>query len=96
MIKLLCMSDVYVQPGSQSVTMQLAVCCRCAVILDDVRSHRFTFNSNGVLVKNDRDLISALSGLSDYGALNASKINSYNYARKYYDYALQAKRICKV
>lgn len=30
---LLCAADVYLQPGTQSATMQMSLCCRCAVIL---------------------------------------------------------------
>jgi 1,2-diacylglycerol 3-alpha-glucosyltransferase len=36
---LLCAADVYLQPGTQSVTMQHSLCCRCAVIVDDVPAH---------------------------------------------------------
>ena len=37
---LLCGTDVYLQPGTQSVTMQNSLCARCAVVIDDVPSHR--------------------------------------------------------
>jgi 1,2-diacylglycerol 3-alpha-glucosyltransferase len=49
---LLCAADVYVQPGTQSATMQMSLCCRCAVILDDVPSHRPFMSGNGWLVGN--------------------------------------------
>lgn len=48
--ELLCASDIYVQPGTQSATMQMSLCCRCAAILDDVPSHRIFINDNGWLV----------------------------------------------
>lgn len=47
---LLCAADVYVQPGTQSATMQMSLCCRCAVVLDDVSSHHPYINGNGWLV----------------------------------------------
>lgn len=53
---LLCASDVYVQPGTQSATMQMSLCCRCAVILDDVPSHKPFVSDNGWLVGRDISL----------------------------------------
>jgi len=47
---LLCAADVYVQPGTQSATMQMSLCSRCAVILDDVPSHEPYIDGNGWLV----------------------------------------------
>ena len=47
--RLLCAAEVYVQPGTQSATMQMALCCRCAVVLDDVLSHEPYINGNGWL-----------------------------------------------
>jgi 1,2-diacylglycerol 3-alpha-glucosyltransferase len=53
---LLCAADVYVQPGTQSATMQMSLCCRCTVILDDVQSHEPFMNDNGWLVGRDLSL----------------------------------------
>jgi len=47
---LLCAADVYVQPGTQSATMQMSLCCHCAVIIDDVSSHTPYHDDNGWLV----------------------------------------------
>lgn len=54
--KLLCAADVYVQPGTQSATMQMSLCCRCAVILDDVASHKPFVDGNGWLVGRELSL----------------------------------------
>lgn len=53
---LLCAADVYVQPGTQSATMQMSLCCRCAVILDDVPSHHPFIDGNGWLVGDNLTL----------------------------------------
>lgn len=61
---LLCGADVYVQPGTQSATMQMSLCARCAVVLDDVRSHQPYFDRNGWLLRSDADLTAAFSELA--------------------------------
>jgi|WetSurMetagenome_2_1015567.scaffolds.fasta_scaffold10209_3 glycosyltransferase involved in cell wall biosynthesis len=53
----LCAADMYVQPGSQSVTMQNAICCRCAVMLYPHRSHEPYLQGNGYFVKNVEDMV---------------------------------------
>lgn len=58
--ELLVAADVYVQPGSQSVTMQNSICCRCAVIVDSVPSHSPFVRGNGWLVTDGPSLRSAI------------------------------------
>ncbi|WP_312450037.1 glycosyltransferase family 4 protein [Stutzerimonas nitrititolerans] len=53
---LLCAADVYVQPGSQSATMQMSLCCRCVVMLDDVLSHKPFVTTNGWLLNAEMSL----------------------------------------
>lgn len=57
---ILCAADIYVQPGSQSATMQMSICCNCVVILDDIVSHKPFLDGNGWLVKNTIDLENAI------------------------------------
>ncbi len=55
--EVLCGADVYLQPGTQSVTMQHSLCCRCAVVVDRVDSHHFYVDgSNGWLIESVGDL----------------------------------------
>lgn len=58
---LLCAADVYVQPGSQSATLQMALCCRKPIIVDDVISHHEFFHKNGWLVNGSFELFNALN-----------------------------------
>lgn len=58
---LLCAADVYVQPGTQSATMQMSLCCRCAVILDDVPSHKPFMDGNGWLIGGELTLEQAFA-----------------------------------
>lgn len=62
---LLCAADVYLQPGSQSSTMQAALCSRCAVVLDDVASHVPFVVGNGWLVKTEQDFEAALRSIAE-------------------------------
>ena len=59
LMQLLCAADVYVQPGSQSATLQNSICCRCAVIVDDVPSHHPFVNGNGWMVHDAEALVQA-------------------------------------
>jgi len=90
---LLCMSDIYLQPGSQSATMQMAITHRCALILDDVPSHRHIFSNNGFLVNTQKELENAIKNISNYGLIKDMCNNSYEYAKKYLDYAMLADRL---
>jgi glycosyltransferase involved in cell wall biosynthesis len=58
---LLCAADVYIQPGTQSATMQMSLCCRCAVILDDVPSHKPYIYNNGWIINDNLQLMEAIS-----------------------------------
>jgi len=91
---LLCASDVYVQPGTQSATMQMSLCCRCAVILDDVPSHKPFVNDNGWLVGRDVSLKEAFH----FAAKNSEGLplmaqNSADIAARLLDYKSLASRL---
>jgi 1,2-diacylglycerol 3-alpha-glucosyltransferase len=92
---LLCAADVYVQPGSQSATMQMSLCCRCAVVLDDVPSHHMYHDGNGYLVKNDTQLEAALLKMAhaSRNELIAMSNRSRDVAAKWLDYKQLAQRI---
>lgn len=53
----LCAADMYLQPGSQSVTMQHAICCRCPVMLYPHKSHMPYLNGNGYYVETVADMV---------------------------------------
>lgn len=92
---LLCAGDVYVQPGSQSATMQMSLCCRCAVVLDDVPSHRVFVDDNGVLVANKTELAHALTrlALASRQELDRMSKRSATIAEKLLDYRQLAQRV---
>tara|TARA_A100000171_G_C2136619_1_gene150736 strand:+ start:1725 stop:2855 length:1131 start_codon:yes stop_codon:yes gene_type:complete len=91
---LLCAADVYVQPGTQSATMQMSLCCRCAVILDDVPSHHVYVRGNGWLVKSQQDLVAAVRESAGSGdALKKMASVSAHISSSTLDYARLAKRV---
>lgn len=52
----LCASDVYVQPGTQSATMQNAACCGCALALYPHESHRYLLGDDAFYVEDVEDM----------------------------------------
>lgn len=91
---LLCAADVYLQPGTQSATMQHSLCCRCAVILDDVPAHEVYNCGNGWLI-NDTLAISDILGEVCDADLEAMGFASYTIAREMLDYSKLSLRILR-
>jgi 1,2-diacylglycerol 3-alpha-glucosyltransferase len=89
----LCAADIYVQPGSQSSTMQHSLCCRCAVILADVQAHQFYKCDNGWYINNDYELHKAFREAC-CADLNKLKSQSFAFALNYLDYEILSKRYC--
>jgi hypothetical protein len=91
---ILCAADVYLQPGTQSVTMQQSLCCRCAVIIDDAPSHAIYVNGNGWLVNSELPLERAIAeaGTAD---LPAMQDLSFRFAKENLDYAKLGQRVLR-
>lgn len=93
---ILCAADVYVQPGTQSATMQMSLCLRCAVILDDVPSHRRYVDQNGWLIGQEWTLDEVLAEISrSPQQLKAMAEHSHAFAIKHLDYRILADRILR-
>lgn len=89
---LLCAADVYLQPGTQSATMQHSLCCGCAVILDAVSAHEPYVEGNGWLVATSDQLASTFSELEN-GDLETKRSASLAFARRVLDYAALSQRV---
>jgi len=89
---LLCAADVYLQPGTQSVTMQHSLCCHCAVILDDVPAHKVYFRNNGWPVTSQDTLERAIAEVAT-ADLETMQENSFKIATEMLDYAKLAQRV---
>lgn len=90
--ELLCAADVYLQPGTQSATMQQSLCCRCSVILADFPAHRIYKVDNGWFVSDEAGLKSALSEIVSADLVKMGK-NSHRFASERLDYAVLAQRV---
>lgn len=92
---LLCAADFYIQPGSQSATMQMSICCRCVVILDDVSSHEPYVDGNGWLIGKMINLDDAIFEACSLSRERISEMSSRSseIAFRMLDYRLLANRI---
>jgi len=91
---LLCAADVYLQPGSQSVTMQGSLCARCAIIVDDVPSHEVFHCGNGWLIGGDLRLEEVLREISlNPGQLSSMREASFRFAKRTIDYSKLASEL---
>ena len=91
---LLCCADLYLQPGTQSVTMQHSLCCHTAIAIDDVKAHAPYMKNNGWLLSGETSLTQVLieaceSNLAEMGE------QSYALAESMLDYAVLGKRILR-
>ncbi|MEO3865726.1 glycosyltransferase family 4 protein [Rheinheimera fenheensis] len=89
--QLLCAADIYLQPGTQSATMQMALGARCAVIVDDVLSHQPFVKANGWLI-NERLSLEDIMNTSklDVFEIESMQENSHQIASNLLDYRKQA------
>lgn len=94
LIEYLCATDMYLQPGSQSATMQNALCCRCAVMLYPYKSHTPYLMENGYFVKTVADMVSCFEKISEKPELlKKMSDKSYKIARDILDYRKLAARL---
>lgn len=91
---LLCASDVYLQPGTQSATMQHSLCCGCAIILDALPAHLPYVQDRGWLIESDDHLREAIRGAAE-ADIDKMKHASVALARKMLDYSVLAERVLK-
>ncbi len=64
LLEYLCAADMYLQPGTQSATLQNAMCCRCAVMIYPYSSHQDYLKGNGFFVKDEGDIEEGLKQIS--------------------------------
>lgn len=92
----LCAADVYAQPGSQSATMQNAMCSGCAMLLYPHRSHQAYLNGNGLYVDTVEDIRTAIQSLADHPAqIGPMQQRSLEISREILDYEKMAARVLR-
>lgn len=94
LVKYLAAADLYVQPGTQSATMQNAICCGTPVALYPYESHKPYIAGNGLLISNDFDYCVMFSKLACNKFDLAGMSNaSYIIANELLDYKKLASRL---
>ena len=92
----LCAADLYVQPGSQSATMQNAACCRCALALYPHESHKQLWQDKVFYVETAEDMTSLFHKVCENPVILEDKRKlSYSEAKETLDYRKLAARIYK-
>ena len=94
LVKYLCTADLYFQPGTQSATMQNAICCGTPVALYPYSSHQPYIDDNGFFVSNEDDYVRVFESiLSDPEILTNMSNASYSIASNLLDYKKLASRL---
>lgn len=90
----LCASDLYVQPGSQSATMQNALCCGSAAALFPHKSHKYLLGESVFYIKNAEDMKKLFSDIAEKPELlEAKRKMSNKIAKEKLDYKALAARL---
>lgn len=94
LVAYLCAADLYFQPGTQSATMQNAICCGTPVALYPYASHRPYVRGNGYFVSSCDDYVQVLRALAnDKKSLASMSDESYSLAYEFLDYKVLANRL---
>ncbi|PAJ74468.1 glycosyl transferase family 1 [Pseudoalteromonas sp. NBT06-2] len=94
--QLLDASDVYLQPGTQSATMQASLCARSAIIIDNVASHQPYLKENGWFANDSISIKKVLEEISkNPHQLVKMSQNSFDIAKNMLNYKKLATRILK-
>lgn len=94
MMEYLCAADLYIQPGTQSATMQNAACCGAALALYPYSSHQYLFHHAVFYVENEADMEVLLKkAAADPGILEEKRKQSFAVAEETLDYVKLAARL---
>lgn len=94
LIDAMCGSDIYVQPGGQSASLQHAICCGMPIIIHPYSSHQPFLDGNGFFVKTADDIGDAMRRIvADPASIDSMRTASYRIARDLLDYRTLAARL---
>jgi hypothetical protein len=83
----LCAGDLYVQPGTQSVTMQNALCYNCAAALFPHESHKYLLGDRVFYIETIKDMELLFNEISlNRNILEEKRKMSYEFAKSTLDY----------
>jgi glycosyltransferase involved in cell wall biosynthesis len=91
---LMCASDAYLQPGTQSASLQQAICSGLPVLVHPYASHVPFVDGNGAFVETSDDIAQNLQlWCKNAGLLGEMSAASYRIARDLLDYRKLAARL---
>ncbi|WP_088052517.1 glycosyltransferase [Virgibacillus dakarensis] len=95
LFKYLCASDLYLQPGSKSATMQNALCCGSAVAIYPYQSYEYYLNKETVFyIRTTNDMKDVFESISiDPRQLDGKRKASGKIVRETLDYKVLASRL---
>jgi glycosyltransferase involved in cell wall biosynthesis len=93
LVDLLCASDCYLQPGTQSATLQVALCCGLPVIIHPYSSHEPYLSGNGFYVRSAEEIAASLLQFGDASTRHRMSEASFEIGRKLLDYRTLAQRL---
>jgi len=93
-VNLLYAADLYLQPGSQSVTMQQALCCGCPVALFPYDSHKDLLGDTPFYIETENDIYELLVCiLKNQTILKDKSQEALSFAKENLDYKTLAKKV---
>lgn len=95
LLEYLCACDLYLQPGSQSATLQNALCCESAVAIYPYESHLYFLPKEAAFyIETQKDIEQMLKDISNnIESVNLKKENSFIIAQSILDYKVLANRL---
>ncbi len=94
LIDYLCSCDLYIQPGTQSATMQNALCCGSPVAVYPYPSHKYLLGNNAFYIQNSNDMSKLFNDiLENAEILNTMRTNSYKMALYKLNYEVLARKL---
>lgn len=94
LLSYLCAADIYVQPGTQSATMQNAACCKCALLLYPYESHLRLFGDSVFYVEGIEDMIKIMAEMEDNPTMMGQyRDKSFAIAKEKLDYKKLAGKL---
>jgi len=94
LIDFLCASDLYVQPGGQSATMQNALCCGSAAALYPHESHKYLLGDSVFYIETVEDMKNLFELISkDPQKIEEKRKLSFKIAQEKLDYKKLAARL---
>lgn len=96
LIKLLCATDLYLQPGSQSATMQNAMCCGAAVCVAPHENYKHLLGEVAMYAETEAEIKAILINIcNDQKLLSKKKKEAKALADSKLDYKKLAERLYK-